>query len=577
MDNQNNSTTSTFLPPPIDGEASAPLAQPDDDFVVPLSAAGTPNTPADDGGTGSTVSPVTPVHLNRQPHALMMDDDQAANAATDSGATDDNSVLLPPPEETDSEEKPNKDGGDDGDNGGEDNNENRAGEDDDQVPVLAMSGILPATATGGGPISDSKKNAGGPNDSLTGGAPGTGNGESKSKEKSRYTTGSGTGAGTDVEDSGTNNPQAALGCGTTFEYVVLVTACSILLLAVTGTTVYWTMAYRGGYDPNWFPWPPQTPKQMLSVGVFTYKHPQNFTAGGSDISTTTIATTTVEQQQQSSQLNTSTSNVLIEDRRFNLHPTLMTVGFVTLTGFSILVYRMAAGCSTSCRGTYVKLTHGLLHLATVPCVVLGAVAAMEYHRLKGLPHLYSLHSWMGLLTVSLFVIQFTLGLFTFVVLLCCRGATAACRLRCFAPIHATLGLCTFTLAIATCLTGLQQRADFSIFSNNNGQQKQHQQQQITLPPTASSSPSSLNSGELHGRALPQQAIINVLGVLLMMALVFVTVALLSQKKSCRRNSSSSLSPSTMRYCRNGGQSFQLVPSSPAAADGSDHGGRNGRM
>lgn len=72
---------------------------------------------------------------------------------------------------------------------------------------------------------------------------------------------------------------------------------------------------------------------------------------------------------------------------------------------AILVYRMAAGCSTSCRGTYVKLTHGLLHLLTVPCVVLGAVAAMEYHRLKGLPHLYSLHSWMGLLTVFLFVIQ----------------------------------------------------------------------------------------------------------------------------------------------------------------------------
>lgn len=62
--------------------------------------------------------------------------------------------------------------------------------------------------------------------------------------------------------------------------------------------------------------------------------------------------------------------------------------------------------------------------------------------------------------------QFTLGFFTFVVLLCCRGATAVCRLRCFAPIHAALGLCTFTLAIATCLTGLQQRADFTIFNNN---------------------------------------------------------------------------------------------------------------
>ncbi|XP_015366894.1 PREDICTED: uncharacterized protein LOC107163820 [Diuraphis noxia] len=503
MDNQNNSTTTTFLPPPIDGEASAPLAQPDDDFVVPLSAAGTPNTPADDGGTGSTVSPVSPVHLNRQQHgALMMDDDQAANTAADSGATDDSSVLLPPPDETDNEEKSNKDNADDEDNGGDNNDE--AADDDDQVPVLAMSGILPATATGGGPISDSKKTSGGPNDTLTGGGAGTGNGENKSKEKTRYTAGSGTGTGTDAEDSGTSNPQAALGCGTTFEYVVLVTACSILLLAVTGTTIYWTMAYRGGYDTNWFPWPPLTPREMLSGGVFTYKHPQNFTTGGSDISTT-ITTTTVEQQ-QSSQLNISSSNVSIEDRRFNLHPTLMTIGLVTLTGFSILVYRMAAGCSTSCRGTYVKLTHVLLHIATAPCILLGAVAAMEYHRLKGLPHMYSLHSWMGLLTFILFTIQFILGFFTFVLLLCCRGATAVCRLRCFAPIHATLGLCTFTLAIATCLTGLQQRADFSIFSNNNGDGEQ------TL--------SELIKKKLYLNKEP--VVVNVLAVLLVSVLIVVS-------------------------------------------------------
>jgi len=154
--------------------------------------------------------------------------------------------------------------------------------------------------------------------------------------RTRYTTGSGTGAGTDVEDSGTSNPQAALGCGTTFEYVVLVTAYSILLLAVTGTTIYWTMAYRGGYDTNWFPWPPLTPKEMLSGGIFTYyKHPQNITNSGNDISTT-ITTTTVEQQ-QSSQLNISSLNVSIEDRRFNLHPTLMTIGLVTLTGFCKLM------------------------------------------------------------------------------------------------------------------------------------------------------------------------------------------------------------------------------------------------
>lgn len=180
MDSQNIST-STFLPPPVDGEASAPLAQPDDDFVVPLSAAGTPNTPADDGGTGSTASPVSPVHLlNRQPHGVMsIDDDQtSANA----GTTNRDSVgLLPPPDEMDGEGKPEKDADETAakttDGGGS------ANEDDDQVPVLAMSGILPATATpGAGATGDSKKNATGNTDSMNGGG-GTGNGENKSKDK----------------------------------------------------------------------------------------------------------------------------------------------------------------------------------------------------------------------------------------------------------------------------------------------------------------------------------------------------------------------------------------------------------
>lgn len=185
MDSQ-NITTSTFLPPPIDGEASAPLAQPDDDFVMSLSAAGTPNTPADDGGTGSTVSPVSPIHLNRQPHGTMMiDDDQPA---VDAGVTEDSAGLLPPPDETESDDKTNKaatknvdDGeGDDGNGDGKnDNDEN--GEDDDKVPVLAMSGMLPATATGaGGGSADTKKIAGG-TDATNGG--GTGNGDQKSKEK----------------------------------------------------------------------------------------------------------------------------------------------------------------------------------------------------------------------------------------------------------------------------------------------------------------------------------------------------------------------------------------------------------
>lgn len=506
MDGQ-NTTSNTILssPPPFDVELSAPLAQPDDDFGMSLSTAGTPNTPADD--TGSTVSPVSPVHLNRQKlHAAATVSDDEHQPTTDG-----NVAMLPPPPLLDHQQYvPLQD---DGTTETVGENDGKA-EDDDQVPVLTMSGN--ADPAVGGQVDPKKSNASGEDNNSATAAGERGN--HNSKDKSRYMSGNSN--GTDADDSGRNNPQVSLGCGTTFEYVILMTACTILLLSVTGTTVYWVMAYRDGFDSKWFPWPPQTPKQLMSVGVFTYMHSKNFTTEADEALMTTKSTALDHQQQSNIG---SSSNILTEDRRFNLHPTLMTAGFITLTGFSILVYRMAAGCSTSCRGTYVKLTHSLLHLATVPCVFFGGVAAMEYHRLKGLPHLYSLHSWMGMLTISLFIIQFTLGLFTFVVLLCCRGATAACRLKCFAPIHATLGLCTFTLAIATGLTGLQQRADFTIF-NNNGTEGN---------PTIS----ELVKQKLHLNKEP--VVVNVLAVLLVSVLVVVSYTIRRESIKRRPNNKSS--------------------------------------
>lgn len=151
--------------------------------------------------------------------------------------------------------------------------------------------------------------------------------------RSRYTSGSGAASGTEAEDSGTTNPPVPLGCGTMFEYLILITACSVLLLAVTGTTIYWVIVYQGGYDTSWIPWPLQKPDQWLHVGVFTYRHPQNFTNSGGDISTTTTTTTANPAEHQP---NSSYPRVSIADQRFNVHPTMMTIGFITLTGFSEL-------------------------------------------------------------------------------------------------------------------------------------------------------------------------------------------------------------------------------------------------
>ncbi|KAF2883277.1 hypothetical protein ILUMI_22895 [Ignelater luminosus] len=67
-----------------------------------------------------------------------------------------------------------------------------------------------------------------------------------------------------------------------------------------------------------------------------------------------------------------------------------------------------------------------------------------------------MHSWIGLVTMGLFAIQFVVGFFSFLVLLCCEGATAAFRAA-LVPIHASFGLTTFMLAVAACLTGLTER------------------------------------------------------------------------------------------------------------------------
>lgn len=57
--------------------------------------------------------------------------------------------------------------------------------------------------------------------------------------------------------------------------------------------------------------------------------------------------------------------------------------------------------------------------------------------------------------------QFIVGFFSFLILLCCEGATAAFRAS-LVPIHATFGITTFMLAVATCLTGLTEKAFFEL-------------------------------------------------------------------------------------------------------------------
>ncbi|CAO1423674.1 unnamed protein product [Diamesa serratosioi] len=182
-------------------------------------------------------------------------------------------------------------------------------------------------------------------------------------------------------------------CGSWCEYIFVVVLSSILLLAALVLTVFWVIYYREGFSLD-------DPK-----------------------------------------------------KQFNFHPVLMVGGYITLSGFSILLYRICRCCSH----LVVKLCHTFFHACSIPCIVIGFMTVWDSHNQQNIPNFYSLHSWLGLITMGLFAFQFVLGFFSFLVLLCCDNATHKFR-SIMVPIHASLGLATFMLAVAAGVTGLTQKA-----------------------------------------------------------------------------------------------------------------------
>lgn len=153
------------------------------------------------------------------------------------------------------------------------------------------------------------------------------------------------------------------------------------------------------------------------------------------------------------------------EKQWNLHPVLMMMGLIYCMGQAMLVYR-SCHC---CRRIYTKLLHTFFHILAIPCVVLGFMATWDYHSLRkdkegnpdSIPHFYSIHSWLGLLTMGLFIIQFLVGIFSFLLLLCCESSTARYRAA-LVPIHSTVGTTTFLLAVATAVAGITEKAFFQL-------------------------------------------------------------------------------------------------------------------
>lgn len=54
-----------------------------------------------------------------------------------------------------------------------------------------------------------------------------------------------------------------------------------------------------------------------------------------------------------------------------------------------------------------KIIHASLNGVTFLLVLIASIAIFDYHNKLGYPHLYSVHSWIGLITSILFITQVT--------------------------------------------------------------------------------------------------------------------------------------------------------------------------
>lgn len=141
--------------------------------------------------------------------------------------------------------------------------------------------------------------------------------------------------------------------------------------------------------------------------------------------------------------------------QFNWHPLLLTLGLIYLYGNGILIYRVFRHE----RKKKLKLAHAGIMISAFLLTVIGLKAVFDSHNLGDPPvaNLYSLHSWMGIITVILFAMQWLAGFITFL----CPGLASHLRAS-YMPLHTSFGIMIFVLACATSLLGITEKLLFAL-------------------------------------------------------------------------------------------------------------------
>lgn len=92
---------------------------------------------------------------------------------------------------------------------------------------------------------------------------------------------------------------------------------------------------------------------------------------------------------------------------YNVHPVCMFLGFIFLSSQAILSYKMVPA-----KKEVQKAVHLLLLGSGIILGGIGIYAVFKFHKETGIPNMYSLHSWFGMIAFVLFGVQVSFLLIT---------------------------------------------------------------------------------------------------------------------------------------------------------------------
>ncbi|KAF5899109.1 cytochrome b ascorbate-dependent protein 3, partial [Clarias magur] len=146
--------------------------------------------------------------------------------------------------------------------------------------------------------------------------------------------------------------------------------------------------------------------------------------------------------------------------QFNWHPVLMVLGLVVLYGNAAVVYRIPLSWTQDKLPW--KILHACLLLFALIFTIIGLSAVFSYHNTNDIPNLYSLHSWVGILTSALFAAQWVAGFGAF--LLPCSPMS----LRAFVkPGHVWMGAIILVLSVVSCISGINEKLFMTLKKGTN--------------------------------------------------------------------------------------------------------------